>query len=147
MRELCIFSSKILIWKSILQFGSRNHRRNISKFRISNHKLEIEQGRYQNTSADKRTRKLCEDGVEDEIDFLLKCCVLDDIRKTTLSMIYKLHPNTCSLNDKDKFIWLMSTADPDMFHLLQQLLSSLSEERINILNFNFVLTLAKRWLM
>ena len=34
----------------------------------------------------------------------MKYSVLDDIRKTTLSMIYKLYPNTESLNDKDKFI-------------------------------------------
>ena len=46
-------------------------------------------------------------------------------------MIYKLYPNTESLNDKDKFILLMGTEYSDMFHLLQQLLSCLSEERIN----------------
>ena len=50
-----------------LQFGSRNQRRNLCKFRISNHKLEIEQGRYKNISAGKRTCKLCNNGVEDEI--------------------------------------------------------------------------------
>ena len=50
-------------------------------------------------------------------------------------MTYKLYPNTESLNDKDKLICLMSTEDSDMFHLLQQLLSSLSEERINKLKF------------
>ena len=53
---------------------------------------------------------------EDKIHFLLKCSVLADIRKTTLSVVYKLYPNTESLNDKDKFIWLMSTEDSDMFH-------------------------------
>ena len=41
-----------------LQFGSRNQRKNLCKFRISNHKLEIEQGRYKNISADKRTCRL-----------------------------------------------------------------------------------------
>ena len=46
-------------------------------------------------------------------------------------MIYKLYLNTESLNGKDKLIWLKSTEDSDMFHLLQQLLSSFSEERIN----------------
>ena len=48
-----------------------------------------------------------------------------------LSVIYNLYPNTDNLSDTDKFIWLMATEDPDMLHLLQQLLSSLSEERIN----------------
>ena len=70
--------------------------------------------------------KLCHNGVEDEIHFLLKCSVLEKIRKTLLSMTYNLYPNTENLSDTDKFIWF-----PDMLHLLQQLLSSLSEERIN----------------
>ena len=82
-------------------------------------------------SAGKRTCKLCNTGVEDEIHFLLTCSVLENIRKATLSVIYKLYPNTENLNDKDKFIWLMTTKDPDMLHLLQQMLSSLSEERIS----------------
>ena len=46
-------------------------------------------------------------------------------------MIYKNYPKTENLNYTDKFIWLMTTEDPDMLHLLQQLLSSVSEERIN----------------
>ena len=73
---------------------SRNQRRSLCKFRISSHKLEIEQGRYTNISADKRTCMLCNNGVEDEIHFLLKCSVLEKIRKNILSMIYKLYPNT-----------------------------------------------------
>ena len=86
---------------------------------------------YKKTSAAKRTFKLCNNGVEDEIHFLLKCSILEKIRKNILSMIYKLYPNAENLSDTDKFIWLMTTEDPDMLHLLQQLLSSLSEERIN----------------
>ena len=37
-----------------IQEGSRNRRRSLCKFTISNHKLKIEQGRYKNISADKR---------------------------------------------------------------------------------------------
>ena len=51
--------------------------------------------------------------------------------KNILSMVYNLYPNTENLSDTDKFIWLMTTEDPDMLHLLQKILSSLSEERIN----------------
>ena len=58
-------------------------------------------------------------------------CIRADKRKNILSMTYNLYPNTENLSDTDKFIWLMTTEDPDMLHLLQQLLSSLSEERIN----------------
>ena len=45
-------------------------------------------------------------------------------------MIYEFYPNSENLSDTDKFIWIMTTEDPDMLHLLQQFISSLSEERI-----------------
>ena len=72
------FLSKILIWKTIYSLVAEVK---VCKFRISNHKLEIEQGRYKNISADKRTCKLSNNGVEDEIHFLLKCFVLEKMRK------------------------------------------------------------------
>ena len=42
------------------------------------------------------------------------------MRKYILLVIYNLYPNTENLSDTDKFIWLMTTEDPDMLHLLQQ---------------------------
>lgn len=130
LRTYSLFKQTFNIEK-YLQFGSRNQRRNLCKFRISNHQLEIEPGRYKNIKADKRICKLCKNDVEDEIHFLLKCPVLDNIRETTLVTIFKLYPKIETLSDKDKFIWLMSAEDSNMLHLLQQLLSSLSEERTN----------------
>ena len=32
-------------------------------------------------------------------------------------MIYKFYPNSENLSDTDKFIWIMTTEDPDMLHL------------------------------
>ena len=63
--------------------------------------------------------------------FPIEMLFLKNIRKHILKMIYNLYSNTENLSDTDKLIWLMTTEDPDMLHLLQQLLSSLSEERIN----------------
>ena len=57
-------------------------------------------------------------------------CFREDEKKYTFND-YNLYPNTENLSDTDKYIWLMTTEDPDMLLLLQQLLSSLSEERIN----------------
>ena len=56
-------------------------------------------------------------------------CFREDEKKK-LSMIYNLYPNTENLSDTDKFIWLIATEGPDMLHLLQQLLLSLSEKRL-----------------
>ena len=74
------FLSKILIWKTVYSLVAEI-KEEVCKLRISNHKLEIEQGRYKNISADKRTCKLSNNGFEDEIHFLLKCSVLEKMRK------------------------------------------------------------------
>ena len=58
-------------------------------------------------------------------------CFREDKENYTFNdFFYKLYPNTENLNDTKRFIWLMTTEDPNMHHLLQHLLSSLSEERI-----------------
>ena len=66
---------------------------------LSNHKLEIEQGRYK---------------MELKMKYI---SYLEKIRKTILPMIYKFYLNSEKLSDTDKFIWIMTTEDPDMLHL------------------------------
>ena len=99
LRTYSLFKQNFTMEK-YLQFGSRNQRRNLSKFRISNHKLEIEQGRYRNIKANERLCKLCKKDVEDEIHFLSQCPHLHSARQTTLSKIYRLYPLTESLSAK-----------------------------------------------
>ena len=57
------------------------------------HKLEIEIGRYQGIEAEKRICKLCNNGVEDEIHFLLKCKALQQYREKVISNIENQYPN------------------------------------------------------
>jgi len=56
-------------------------RKIITKFRCSDHKLEIEIGRHNSTPPDERICKLCHDGIENEMHFLCKCPAYADLRK------------------------------------------------------------------
>ena len=58
------------------------HQKALTKFRISNHKLHIETGRYKRpiTPRQERICELCGDGVEDESHFLLTCKQYDILR-------------------------------------------------------------------
>ncbi len=57
------------------------HRRSLSRFRMSAHNLEIENGRYRNIPKENRLCKICNTGdVEDEIHFTLHCPALIQIR-------------------------------------------------------------------
>ena len=55
---------------------------NFSKLRISNHRVEIERGRYKNLPAEERFCKICNDNisVEDEFHFVMKCTAYSVLR-------------------------------------------------------------------
>ena len=61
-----------------------NIRKTFTQFRISNHKLEIERGRYENIPREHRTCKMCDLGeIEDEFHFTFKCKKLDHLRENS----------------------------------------------------------------
>ena len=66
-----------------------------TKFRMSNHKLEIERGRYQKIPRRERFCKLCTDNVlGDEYHFIFECKTLATVRKKLLSKYCAQHYNT-----------------------------------------------------
>jgi hypothetical protein len=84
----------------------------LAKFRISNHKLIIETGRYENIEWNKRLCKICQKSdicvIEDECHFILKCPVYADIRKKYLSFM-----SVYRGEDAHKLIRLLKTHNPD----------------------------------
>ena len=76
----------------------------ISKYRMSSHKLEVEQGRYHNVSRNERICKMCSNSeIEDEFHFLLVCPFYDNFRKMYIKKYYYKKPSTY------KLIQLLST--------------------------------------
>ena len=80
----------------LLSVENIRNRTALTKFRLSNHSLMIEKGRYQKADICDRTCPFCTDQIEDEFHFLLKCptyrqlrCkLLDAIRTTTKGFYY-----------------------------------------------------------
>ena len=62
----------------------------ICQFRLGILPLEVEVGRYANVEYENRVCKLCNDGVENEIHFILKCVALNDTRQRCLSAVPEL---------------------------------------------------------
>ena len=56
-------------------------RKSITKFRCSNHKLEIEVGRHKGIASDERVCKLCPNELETESHFLSKCTGYEKLRR------------------------------------------------------------------
>ena len=96
------------------------HKREFTKFRISLHRLEIEQGRYRGIPPDQRICKQCTaDAVEDEVHFLISCTKFKQIRSLFLADISEHLPrNFDEMSDDNKFIWLLSSEDTTILNPL-----------------------------
>ena len=94
---------------------STTQRKIYSKFRLSSHELEIEQGRYgaKSIAAGQRYCKLCKTSkVEDEFHFVIECPIYEKERLNLLEYVDEHFKHVAELQAFDKFIWLMSQEDP-----------------------------------
>lgn len=88
-------------------------RKQYTRFRLSNHDLNIEKGRHIKTDNEwqKMQNKLCpfcKDKTESEIHFLLECPTFLKIRKNFLNPILHLKPSLASFPLEFKFAYLLS---------------------------------------
>ena len=79
-------------------------RTQFSKFRLSDHNLEIEKGRHRGIIAEQRFFPFCKDKVENEIHFLLECPIYKELRET--DPVFQEDNPGVSL--KEKFMILVS---------------------------------------
>ena len=89
-------------------------RRNITKFRISSHRLEIEIGRYtskgkrERIGKDKRTCKNCDmQKIEDEEHVPMLCPKYQQLRQHMLDSLIDTCPGLNDLNDTGRFTFIM----------------------------------------
>ena len=92
--------------------GNFEHRRCLTKLRISAHRLHIETGRYQGIPPHQRLCEQCDSGeVEDEIHFLLCCSKFREERQQLFKTISQSCNNFLQLNPREKFYWLMTSCN------------------------------------
>jgi hypothetical protein len=87
----------------------RVYRNKITAIRIGSHDLEIERGRYTNTSTPPQNRfcKFCPDNIEDECHFMMSCSLFKTKRTELISMLNLDKTFTCK-NELSKFIILFT---------------------------------------
>ena len=87
-------------------------RKVFTKFRISNHNLQIECGRHTHTDINLRFCQLCTNNkIESEIHFLLQCEYFKNVRTCFLDKL-KNHYDIVNKTDDELFVFLMDTKDP-----------------------------------
>ena len=108
------FKDKVVIEKYLLDIKNRKHRVSLSKLRLSDHCLMIEQGRHCRpiTPREERLCPHCPDLIEDEEHFLIRCSAYE--RTHFFEKIREKTPQFGNLDDHNKFIFLMSQEDPEL---------------------------------
>ena len=106
----------------------RKFRHALAQIRSGHHELEIETGRYNDVARVERLCKLCHVEIEDEIHFILKCRVYNDLRIMHLPEKFYKNPNV------HKFNILMSTHSCDIIQSLAKYIYYALQRRSTILN-------------
>ena len=86
-------------------------RKNVTKFRLSNHKLMIEAGRMKKLNSDERFCPFCPKMIEDELHFVLYCPVYSPKRTSLVDPIINQLHNARALTDRQKFEFIMCNMD------------------------------------
>ena len=102
-------------YEPFLDYLSRKHRRVLLKFRLSDHKLMIEEGRHLRPTIPRENRwcKFCKTAVESEQHMLIDCELYGN-RSPWFEKIFEKYPNFNVLNSHQKFIFLMSQEDEQL---------------------------------
>ena len=101
---------------SLLHFPFR---RDITRLRISSHKLNIETGRYARIDRVDRLCTKCSHGVlGDEIHFLLECPAFSTSREPLMGLASKVCKNFIGLSNFNKYLWLLNCEDQNLIKSL-----------------------------
>ncbi|CAB4026551.1 Hypothetical predicted protein [Paramuricea clavata] len=106
-------------------------RRTFSQYRVSNHKLQTERGRYENVSREQRFCKLCNNGeVENEYHLALSCPKYEELRNNSNNILKNLFYLNNTMEGKQKlFEHAMSSDDPVLVNLLSKYIFHCFSER------------------
>jgi hypothetical protein len=108
----------------------KEHKHSLIKFRISNHNLHIERGRYTNLAIHLRKCQMCpEMEIEDEFHFLITCPRYRENRNDLYASVQQIFQQFLQLSDYEKFIWLMSSKHTGIVKRLAAYLYNCSELR------------------
>ena len=91
-------------------------RTQFSKFRLSDHNLEIEKGRHRGIDAEQRFCPFCKDKVENEIHFLLECPLYKELRE--IDPVFQV--DNPGLSESERCVFLVSKG-PQIAPFIQKL--------------------------
>ena len=114
LRTYAIFKKEKSYEKYLTDTKNVVTRKNVTKFRLSNHKLMIEVGRHQGMEVNERLCPFCTQSIEDELHFLLYCPTYEAQRNKFLSPICSQIHNFSLLPNVQKLELIMCCMDENI---------------------------------
>ena len=106
-------------------------RKHFTKFRLGDHKLQIEVGRHHNIPlAERICTRCCLGAVEDEYHALLHCNDYAQMRDCYFPKVRIWSPHIDMLSSEDKFAWLMNNLDEYIIVLTAKFISYIMKSHI-----------------
>ena len=107
LKTLSILKSNLVCEDYLLSVSNVANRTALTKFRLSNHNLMIEKGRYENVQLCDRSCPFCPDQIENEFHFLIKCPVYTELRRKMLDDINDIIYGFYYPQDENFLFWFL----------------------------------------
>ena len=107
LKTLSILKTEFACEKYLLSVSNTANRIALTKFRLSNHHLMIEKGRYENRPLCDRTCPFCPDQIENEFHFLIKCPIYTELRARMLEDIEDIIYGFYYPEDENFLFWFL----------------------------------------
>ena len=107
--------TEIYFEKYLFSINNHKHRSALSRLRLSSHCLQIEKGRHHKHPLPRSERfcPSCQNEIEDEPHFIIKCPLYDQERENLLQLVRNQSANFDLIpTEFQKFIFILSNEDP-----------------------------------
>ena len=104
------------------------HRKMLTRLRISAHDLNIERGRYKGLEVNERKCLYCNE-IEDEKHFLFVCTGYKSERQPFIEEMYKINDNLKMLDTDNLFVFMLTNESIELNKIIGKMLSCLCEKR------------------
>ena len=111
LRTYGLFKNKIGIEKYLLDIKNPESRKQVTKFRLSNHNLMIETGRHRKIPKEIRFCPFCQNSVETEIHFLFHCPIYSIMRVDLYNTITRENNRFSLFSTEEKLGYIMTHID------------------------------------
>ena len=108
------------------------HKIALTRFRLSNHQLMIEKGRYRKNKIDRDMRFcfVCKNQIEDETHFILRCSLYSPGRRVLEDACRETCVRYDQLNEEQKFVFIMTNENEKVIKILSKFIF----ENLNLRN-------------